>query len=328
VALACLTVAWSQPNDAGRLLDSATLYLVNQQYARADITVKRVLRFDPGNAKAVYLAVASAQTKILDYESYEIDADAFVENARMALENLDKSLQARRGQDSLLCVFYMGNIQGGISVMHAKLGNWPAAVESGAASIGAFKRIIKIAPSFYPAYLGLGIFNYYIGQNLTWLPFFQDKRTEGIEQIRLSTKAGFPYSYVAKNSLCWILIDRDDYVAADSIASAVLADLPSNTMFIRLKARIALLQKDIPQATSWAKKLVGISEKRVPVNWSDLVSGYQILVSASDDIDSKNECLGYCRRILAKHIPELYTKIPYIKKHLHYIADIQRKYGG
>jgi len=328
VVLVCFAVSWSQPGDVSRLLDSAKICLANQQYSRADIALKTVLRFDPGNAEAAYLALASAQTKILDYESYEIDADAFVASAKTTLENLDKSLWARRGRDSMLCVFYMGNIQGGISVMQAKLGNWPAAVESGASSISAFKRVIKSSPTFYPAYLGLGIFNYYIGQNLTWLPFFQDKRNEGIEQIRLSTKAEFPYSYVAKNSLCWILIDRDEYRAADSIASSVLAELPANTMFVRLKARIALLQKDLPQATSWAKKLVGISEKRVPVNWSDLLSGYQILISASDTVGSKKECLALCRKALAKHVPDMYARIPYVKKHLRYIADIQKKYGG
>jgi hypothetical protein len=331
VAVAVILLSLSsfgQSRDTRLLLDSAKIYLVNQLYARTDNSLERILHADPDNAEAAYLLLASAQTKILDYESYEMDADYFVEKAKATLDVLSKSLPGRRGRDSLECLFYIGNIEGGISIIEAKVGNWPAAVKSGASSIGAFKRVIKTTPDYYPAYLGLGIFNYYISQNLKWLPFFEDKRDEGLEQVRLSTKAEFPYSYVAKNSLCWILLERNEYRSADSIAGSVLAELPANTIFIRLKARIALFRKDLPSAAAWARKLVAISEKRVPANWSDLFSGYQILISTSDELGRKNECLALCRKALAKNVPEPYLRIPYVKKHLRYIADIQRKYAN
>lgn len=331
-AVLAVLAAWfhaaGQPVNTGRILDSAKIYLVNQQYASAENSLEKILRVDPRNAEAAYLLLAAEQTRILDYESYTIDADYYLEKANAAVKNLSGLLAGKNGRDSLLCLFYIGNIQGGVSVIQAKVGNWPAAVKSGASSIGAFKRVIKAMPEYYPAYLGLGIFNYYISQNLKWLPFFQDRREEGLEQIRLATGAEFPYSYSAKNSLCWVLIERNEYRAADSIASAVLAELPANTIFIRLKARIAYWQKDYPAAMTWARKLVAMSEKRVPVNWSDLLSGYQILVGGSDAAGRRNECLAYCRKALASPVPEPYTKISYVKKHLRYIADIQKKYAN
>ncbi len=325
--LAICTFAWGQAGGTAALLDSAKNYLVNQFYSRAENSLQRLLRIDPDDAEASYLLIATAQTKILDYESYPVDADSFVEKATSTLSALARLLPRKRGRDSLLCLFYIGNIQGGISVMQAKVGNWPSAVKNGANSIGLFKRVIKTDPDYYPAYLGLGIFNYYISQNLKWLPFFQDRREEGLEQVRLSTRAEFPYSYVAKNSLCWILVERNEYRAADSIASSVLAELPSNTIFIRLKARIALWQQDLPLAITWARKLIAISEERVPVNWSDLLSGYQVLISGLDGLGKGNECLTICARALSKDIPEPYLRIPYVKKHLKYIAEIRKKYA-
>jgi hypothetical protein len=319
--------AFCQPDTSANLLDSAKFYLVHQQYAKSEYFCKNHLLNHLCNAEATYLLVASAQTRILDYESYNLEADTFIQMAGTTLRSLSRDLPVKTGQDSLVCLFYIGNIQGGISVIQAKVGNWPSAVRYGANSIGAFKRVIKSDPDFYPAYLGLGIFNYYISQHLKWLPFFGDRRKEGLEQIWLSTKADFPYSYVAKNSLCWVLLERNQYDLADSVASSVLEELPSNTIFIRLKARIALWKREWPSAIAWAKKLVALSEKRIPANWSDLLSGYQILISSYESLGRENDCLAMCRKALSRPVPEPYSQIPYVKKHLKYIIEIQKKYS-
>jgi hypothetical protein len=319
--------AWSKPAPRQSVLDSANAFLVDQLYVRAENSLRVVLRKQPDNMDALYLLVATEQTRILDYESYNIDADNFVEMANTVLQRMYADLPRKKGPDSLKCLFYIGNIHGGISVMQAKVGNWPSAVKSGANSLGAFKRVIKSTPDFYPAYLGLGIFNYYISQNLKWLPFFGDRRQEGLDQVRLSTKAVVPYSYVAKNSLCWILVERNEFDEADSIATSVLAELPANTIFIRLKARIALWKREWPYAIFWARKLVALSEKRKPVNWSDLLSGYQILVSVYDGMGKSKECMALCKKALSQRVTEPYTRIPYVKKHLRYIYEIQKKYS-
>jgi tetratricopeptide (TPR) repeat protein len=321
------TTVFCQETSFESLLDSAKYYLVNQQYGKAEHSLNNILRLQPSNSDAIYLLLATIQTKILDYESYNIDADYFIQKANSALLYLSKALPEKKGQDSLVCLFYIGNILGGISVIQAKVGNWPSAVQSGVNSLGAFKLVIKKNPDFFPAYLGLGIFNYYISQNLKWLPFFGDRRMAGLEQVRLSTKADIPYSYVAKNSLCWILLERNEYHAADSVASSVLYELPSNTIFIRLKARITFWKREWAEAIHWGKSLVALSEKRVPVNWADLFSGYQILVSSYDSLGDKKECLRWCKKALSRIVPEPYAQIPYVKKHLKFICEIQRKYS-
>jgi len=320
--------AYCQPDTSVNFMDSAKFYLVHQEYDKSEYFCKTRLVRQPRDAEAIYLLLASAQTRILDYESYNLDADAFVQTAGTALRSLSMDLPGKTGQDSLVCLFYIGNIQGGISVIQAKVGNWPSAVRYGASSIGAFKRVIKSDPDFYPAYLGLGIFNYYISQHLKWLPFFGDRRKEGLEQVWLSTKADFPYSYVAKNSLCWILLERNQYDLADSVASSVLQEIPSNTIFIRLKARIALWKREWPYAIAWAKKLVVLSEKRIPANWSDVLSGYQILISSYESLGRKNESLALCRKVLSSPVPEPFSQIPYVKKHLQYIMEIKKKYSN
>jgi hypothetical protein len=130
---------------------------------------------------------------------------------------------------------------------------------------------------------------------------------------------------VAKNTLGWILIDRKEYEAADSIATSVIEELPDNTIFIRLKVRTALWKKDCQTAMTYARRLVDISEKRAPINWSDLLCGYQALVSCYDNLGMKAECLKCADKALALVVPEPYTKIPYVKRHQKSISEIKKK---
>jgi hypothetical protein len=311
---------------AGHPLDSAKSLMVNQYYKQSENLLMQTIRAQPGNTEALYLFLAVEQTKILDYESYSIETDTFDARALTTLTILNKVLPDKKGRENLNCLFYIGSTLGGMSIMQAKVGNWPAAVRSGMSSVGFFKRVIKADPYYFPAYLGIGFFNYYLSQNLKWLPFFGDRRRDGIEQIRLATKSDFPYSLVARNSLCWILVENNEYREADSVASSVLKELPNNTIFIRLKARIAFWKKELPSAIYWSKKLIELSEKRDPVNWSDLLSGYQILIASYDYCGKKNETLNLCGKILLRKVPEPYSRIPYVKKHLKTIADVQKKY--
>jgi tetratricopeptide (TPR) repeat protein len=212
--------------------------------------------------------------------------------------------------------------------MQAKNARWPLAIHTGLSSVGYFKKVIKADPNFLPAYYGIGAFNYYVSQNLKWMPFIGDKSEEGLSQIRRSGQSGFPYSLAAKNSLCWIFCERKQYASADSIADIVLKAFPDNTVFLRIKARVAYLQKDWIDATTYSRRLIELSEKRQPVNYSDLLSGYQILISAYDGLNRKTECFSCCKKILARFIPEPYSSLPYVKRHEKTIAEMYRKYRG
>jgi hypothetical protein len=194
------------------------------------------------------------------------------------------------------------------------------------ASVGYFKQIIKIDPDFKAAYLGIGIFNYYLSENFKWLPFFSDKREEAIQQIQLATLSPFPYNYAACNSLCWILIARGQLRMADSVATNVLMKYPNNTMFIRIKVRTALGDNQWKDAINLSQKLIDLSKKRDPENWSDILSGYQAVLLSYDKLGMKKECLDTSGKVLAMNIPEQFRKIQYVRKHLNYAAEIRKKY--
>jgi hypothetical protein len=308
------------------LIDSAKIYLMTQDYRKAERMVNMISDKQSEKKEALYLSCAIKQTEILDYESYPIDGEVFLRHADTVFHELSYYLPLEKGKDSLECMFYIGSTLGGMGIIQAKIGNWPFGVRNAMASVGYFKQIIKNDPEFKAAYLGIGIFNYYLSENFKWLPFFGDKREEAIKQMQLATLAPFPYNYASCNSFCWILIARGQIGTADSVATRVLIKYPNNTMFIRIKVRIALAKNQWKDALILSRKLIDLSKKRDPQNWSDILCGYQAMLVSYDNLGLKKECLDTSGKVVSMDIPEPFRKIQYVKKHLKYAAEIRKKY--
>ncbi|MBD3391272.1 MAG: hypothetical protein GF418_04380 [Chitinivibrionales bacterium] len=308
-------------------VDSALVCLVNQEYDAAREVVGAMLREDRRDPDALYMLLTIHQTSLLDYESYAVEGHRFLQLADSVLGILEDGLSQSRGVDSVKYLFYVGNIYGGKSVILAKCGNWFQAAREALTSVSILKRVQELDSTFYAAYLGIGVFDYYLSQNLRWVPFMADKSDEGLEAIELATRASFPFNYAAQNSLSWILIDRGEFARADSVVDAVLSEFPDNTIFLRVKARIALWTHRYREAVAVSARWAELSLKRNPVNWSDLLSAYQVIVASHLERGDTAACLESAADALAFEVPVAAKKISYVRKHLAYMRAIRKEYG-
>ncbi|MBN1578640.1 MAG: hypothetical protein JW913_18900 [Chitinispirillaceae bacterium] len=310
---------------ASGIYDSAMLHLINQNYRSARTILAEHLSCHPLDLKALYFSFAIEQTRILDYESYIVEQKRFQIMADSMKRIFETGITSLRGEDSTICLFYLANVYGGISVVQAKSGNWFDGVKNAINSVSLLKQVKKRDPGLYAADLGLGIFNYYLSTSFKWLPFFEDKEQEGLQGVRTALKADFPYNYAAKNSLCWILIERKNFRRADSIAQSVLNEFPDNTIFLRIKALVALWTGRYDEALRLGKRFIALTEKRHPANWSDLVAGYTVLVKGYNETGRKEDACYAAERILGRKIPAEYNQIPHIRKNVKYITGIRQK---
>jgi len=299
--------------------------LVEQRYQDAKYELQAILSQNPSDIEAMYLQLAVWQTEILDYESYHIYGKQFIAAADSIKDVLEKKLETLHGKDSVLCLFYLANIYGGISVIKAKTGEWIEGAKNGMTSNSLFKQVQKYAPDFIAANLGVGLFNYYFSSSFNWVPFTGGRADDGLAAIEEATKSEFPFNYAAKNSLCWILIDRQEYSRADSIAMTVLDEYPGNTIFLRIRSIIDLRCHSYKNAIVHANQLLALTKERDPKNWSDLIAAYYILVESYHMSGHVNESIAAADTILAENIPETYLSIPHIKKNLKRIRDIKEK---
>ncbi|HLV31652.1 MAG TPA: hypothetical protein VKY57_08810 [Chitinispirillaceae bacterium] len=308
------------------MIDSALVLLVKQDYAGAKNLLELHRQKYPLDNDALYLEFAVEQTKILDYESYIIENDAFQLYAENVKTEFDKRLETLSGHDSLMCVFYAANVSGGISIMQAKVGKWIDAVKNAVQSVSVLRDVCKADPDFYAAYLGVGVFDYYLSTSFRWVPFVSRRTKEGIKNINIALNADFPYNYAAMNSLCWILIEQKQFKSADSLAHSVLKIFPDNTMFLRIRALISMWTGQYKQAIRFAEKLIDLSKKRDPLNWSDLVAGYTIITCSYDKLGLPDKACKSAQDFEQFDIPKPYLEIPHIKKNIKEMTGVLSKY--
>ncbi len=302
--------------------------MVRQKYTEAASEITTVLKGSPENIDALYTLAAIEQTRILDYESYSIDGAGFLSLADSLRDIFDKRQPTLRGGDSLRCLFYRANILGGISLMQAKRGAWIEGAKTAMASSGLYKQLKKVDPGHLGAELGLGIFDYYFGTSLKWIPFAGGGSVErGLEAMERALRAPFPFDHAAKSSYCWMLIDRKQYKKADSLAHTVLAEIPTSTIFLRIRALIALWSGCYDDALLLGNKLRNLSAARTPVNWSDLSASYYIITSAQDNLGQKGEALKAAEKGLALPIPPEFRNMHNVKEHTKYLTGIKGKYN-
>jgi hypothetical protein len=307
------------------IYDSSMVQLINQNYRGAKTILEKHLASNPDDLKARYLLFSIEQTRILDYESYLVEQKQFQGMADTLKTFFERRIATLSGSDSTTCLFYLANVYGGKSVMQAKTGNWFDGVKNAITSVTMLREVKARDTGFFAADLGTGIFNYYLSTSFKWLPFVENKEEEGLAAIESAIKAEFPYNYAAKNSLCWILIERKNFQRADSIARSVLSEIPDNTIFLRISALIALWTGRYADALRSGNRLAALTDKRVPVNWSDLVAAHTVLVQGNYELGKKNEACNAADRILSRKIPAGYMEIPHIKKNMKYIASIRQK---
>jgi tetratricopeptide (TPR) repeat protein len=311
------------------LFPAIEMFLVRQDYDSARDMLCRQLTESPGDNDALYLRVAVEQTVLLDYESYLVNDDRFYRLADSARKVLHARLAGLRGADSLRCVFYLAGIEGGIAVFQGKTGNWVSALENAVSSASGLKMVMKRDSTIFGALLGLGIYHYYLGRNFGWLPFINGGSEEaGFREIERATKLPFPYDFPAKNSLCWILIDRKQYGRADSLAQMALAEAPMSTFFLQIRSLALYRENRYAEAIELGERLAAISEARSPVNWSDLVLSYYVLTGSYDALGKGREAQDAAAYITNAAIPAEYRKMSHIKRNMKKIGEILRKYGG
>ena len=326
LTLLFVTVVLGNSNSStDELIDSANILLVNQQYEDASQIFRDIIIENPEDFRALYFLLAVYQSQILDYESYAVHGEPFIAFADSVLREMKGMLKKLSGKDSLDCLFYIANTYGGKGVVEAKTGNWFSAVKNARNSLHLLKFVKNIDITYYPTYLGIGVFNYYLSKNMKWLPFFGDKREEGIAEIKMATNAPSPYNIAAKNSLCWILIEEGRYASADSVCKTVLNEFPENTVFIRIAACIALWTQNWEKTIIISKKLIALSMEQKPINWSNLLMGYSAVVESFKMLNQNDKCVQTANTALSLTVPEEFKQISYVREHLSKIRKFKEQ---
>jgi len=213
------------------LLKDGIIHIINQDYEGARIFFQ-TLDDEYSNLPfgKIYLAAVSI-AESYDYAE-EFHSDFIYNNLEEAKEQSLDLLD--EDEENLWYKYFYALSEGYIAYFNAINESWLSAVSTGLNSISAFEECLEIDTTFYESYIAIGTFQYWKSrksESLSWLPFIDDNKSYGIERLITAIDSSSYNTYLAINSLIWIYIDQENYLAAIQTAEKALIDFPESRLF-------------------------------------------------------------------------------------------------
>ncbi len=249
VTVFCVTTTGAETKNLYYELSAKGYDLVlNMQFDEANKIFDEMIRMEPENALGylcrsqsyIYywqFAVKGANEKALDPIK-----DLLFQTAHIAEKMLDKN------KDDIDAMFYLGSVYGNIGLYYGNANRWFSAWMYGRKAMKYMEEVIKKDPEYYNAYVGLGIYNYYLGvlprfvKVLSFLLGTKGEREKGIEQLILASSQsdmkGVAKVFLAEN----IYVKEGNYKAAIPVLKELTTDYPQNSF---LRMRLALCCKGL-----------------------------------------------------------------------------------
>ena len=296
-----------------------TELLMMQDYKKALLFADSIIAVDPENIDAQYMRLNILQTKMLDYESYPSDS-SFIKQADNFLNLLTKQSKNYSGDEYTKLMLFRGNIIGSIALIETKQENWINGFKKARLSVKILADTFKRDTTFYEACLATGVYDYYVGKTFKWVPFVGKRESVGISQIERAASRNSLFKFAAIHSLLWIYIEKKEYETADSLVNILIEQYPNNTILLRVKARNEFLRGNDENAFVLGNRLKDVSSRRVPINWSDMFSGYEIVIRLLMKQKRYEECQKIVDMALSYKVPAAAKKIVYVRDNLEYIG--------
>ncbi|RKY98342.1 MAG: hypothetical protein DRQ13_03660 [Ignavibacteriae bacterium] len=213
------------------LLKDGIIHIINQDYEGARIFFQ-ALDDEYSNLPfgKIYLAAVSI-AESYDYAE-EFHSDFIYNNLEEAKEQSLDLLD--EDEENLWYKYFYALSEGYIAYFNAINESWLSAVSTGLNSISAFEECLEFDTAFYESYIAIGTFEYWKSrksESLSWLPFIDDNKSYGIERLITAIDSSSYNTYLAINSLIWIYIDQENYLAAIQTAEKALINFPESRLF-------------------------------------------------------------------------------------------------
>lgn len=204
---------------------------IDNQFLQAMAIYQGFIQTYPDHPIGYFYAGALVQAQMLDSEDYSQSAKfyAFLDKALLIADSLNLL-----NQSGPWILFYQGNAFLYRSFMKSKQKKWIAAYRDAVKGVRCLEEAIELEPELYDALLGIGSFKYWKSARskfLLWLPFIKDEREKGISLIQSSIKKGLFVRWVARDQLCWVLMDRRQYRDAFNLALENYHSFPRSRFF-------------------------------------------------------------------------------------------------
>lgn len=197
--------------------------------------------------------------------------------------------------------FFAGGARGYMGLHRVRMKEWWRALRDGMAAEDELRQAVKTDPNLYDAYYGLGLYDYYrsrFSQTLTFLPFFSDRREQGIQELKLCADRGLFASAGARTALMWILLDENRLEESEAMADWMVERYPPYWDAWILKARIYEKQGKLDDVARSLTSALSLIETTVPKNRHDKARHQMGLADVLERLGKSSEAVPLYRAVL------------------------------
>lgn len=160
----------------------------------------------PGRPIHSLLLASVMNAQMIDAEDYS--------RAKQFFSHVDSSIDilkdwVDRNPDDAWGLFLLGSAYGYKAIIHAQKGSWLKSLIDALKAKGRYSDALKLDPTLYDAYTGLGNYHYWSTVKLgKYIPFLPDNREMGLKELQISVDSSHFSTRPAEVGLAWALLEE------------------------------------------------------------------------------------------------------------------------
>ncbi len=271
---------------------------INQQFEDALHVFSKIESDYPQHPAGPFFKAAIYQSMMLDYESHAWK-DLFYQHIEKSIALAEAQLKQN---EDLYASFYLGAAYIFKSSQLARDQKYLASLFAAKKGLGILRPLLHRDSTFCDPYLGIGTYDFWRSKftlMLSWLPFFPDRRAEGIAAVKKSAECSLFSRWAAYSNLCWIYIKEENYDAAIDYALRGLQQFPQSRFFLWPLAEAEFKKGDYVSAIAdYEKLLKSIQSEKINNHYNEIVIHWK-LAQAYRQLGNHDRARQHCRWLLA-----------------------------
>lgn len=269
-----------------------------QQYEQAISIFDSLRIFATDDPRPDFYHAAALQSKMMDLESYEDEADffSFIDKVLSSAEN-----QIKKNPEKASGYFFKGGAFSYRGYYYAKKKEYARGLRDSITAVKYLSKAIAIDSTLYDAYLGIGFYKYWRGrltQFVNWLPFVEDQSEEGLEMIHKAIEKGRYSRAAAINGLIWLDIDEENYGKAIQTSLRMLDEYPGSRFFLWPLAEAYYKDGNYDEAIATFRNLqLSYQHEENHNHYNEMICGYKMM-KAYGKLNKPQEMCEISNRLL------------------------------
>ena len=235
--------------------------IFNRRYPEAQAHFLRLAQQYPDSALGSFGLMALYNSQMFENFDFSLDS-TFEEEHKRNKVIVDKILKKENSSawEDFLC----GASKGLSGFYYVRKDQYLKAMSESGDAKKCLERALKKDPAFADVYLGLGLYDYWksvFTSRIKFLPFFKDRRKEGIEEIQRATKESIVAGDLSMAALAFVYHEQNNGVKGAPVAQALLDKYPQNIIMRNLKGNFLSLTRKFPEAQATLDEVLKMDPK-------------------------------------------------------------------